>query len=64
MSDDVAPTEPQRAEEVTVSTGNMDVDAAIARLAELDGLPTGQHVAVFEDVHGRLQQTLAHVDGS
>lgn len=49
----------------TVSyTGHADVDAALARLLELEALPTAEHVAVFEDVHGRLQEALAELDGS
>lgn len=63
MSDD-GDSGGQRAAEGQVSTGNTDVDAAIGRLAEVDELPTSEHVAVFEDVHGRLHRALAEVDGS
>lgn len=45
-------------------TGHAEVDAALARLGELEALPIAEHVAVFEDVHGRLQEALAELDGS
>jgi hypothetical protein len=35
------------------------VDAARARLAELDGTPVAGHVAVYDEVHDVLQGTLA-----
>jgi hypothetical protein len=35
------------------------VDAARARLAETDGTPVTGHVAVYDEVHGVLQGTLA-----
>jgi len=43
-------------------TGHPVVDAALARLEELDGAETGVHVAVYEDVHQRLADTLAALD--
>ncbi|WP_395293835.1 hypothetical protein ACF9IK_09715 [Kitasatospora hibisci] len=43
-------------------TGHPAVDAGLARLAALDGVPTGAHVAVYEDVHQRLTETLAALD--
>ncbi|MCG6496822.1 hypothetical protein [Kitasatospora sp. A2-31] len=43
-------------------TGHPAVDAGLARLAALDGVPTGAHVAVYEDVHQRLTDTLAALD--
>lgn len=45
-------------------TGGADVDAALARLAELVDLPPADHVGVFEDVHERLKQVLSDLDGS
>jgi hypothetical protein len=44
------------------TTGNARVDAATARLAELDDLPTEQHADVFEDVQRRLHEALADLD--
>lgn len=41
-------------------TGDVRVDAALGRLGEFDDLPVEEHPAVFEDVHGRLQDALAH----
>jgi hypothetical protein len=35
------------------------VQAALARLTELDALPTQEHVAVYADVHQRLADALA-----
>ncbi len=52
------PTPPQAAR-----TGNPRVDAALARLAELDGRPAAEHVEIYEDVHRRLQEALADPDG-
>ncbi|MGV9270384.1 hypothetical protein ACWDRR_37745 [Kitasatospora sp. NPDC003701] len=43
-------------------TGHPAVDAAVARLEVLDGVPTEAHVAVYEDVHQRLTDTLAALD--
>jgi hypothetical protein len=43
-------------------TGEARVDAATARLAELIDLPTSDHVAVYDDLHRRLQDALAHAD--
>jgi hypothetical protein len=36
-----------------------EVEAARARLAETDGTPVAGHVAVYDEVHGVLQGTLA-----
>ncbi|MEV7782699.1 hypothetical protein [Kitasatospora sp. NPDC088351] len=43
-------------------TGHPVVDAGLARLAALDGVPTEAHPAVYEDVHQRLTDTLAALD--
>ncbi|MFD4660601.1 hypothetical protein ACFWP2_33875 [Kitasatospora sp. NPDC058444] len=45
-----------------VPTGHPGVDAALARLEALDGVPAEAHVAVYEDVHQRLVDTLAALD--
>lgn len=44
-------------------TGVAGVDDAVALLAELDVLPTGDHVAVYDKVHRQLQDSLADLDG-
>jgi len=46
------------------ATGDEAVDAAAERLRELSGLPASEHVGVYEDVHRRLQDSLADLDGS
>ncbi|GAA1404212.1 hypothetical protein GCM10009639_49940 [Kitasatospora putterlickiae] len=43
-------------------TGHPAVDAGLARLEALDGVPTDAHVTVYEDVHQRLADTLAALD--
>ncbi|MFG2910040.1 hypothetical protein ACGF13_33910 [Kitasatospora sp. NPDC048286] len=43
-------------------TGHPGVDAGLARLEALDGVPAEAHVAVYEDVHQRLVDTLAALD--
>jgi hypothetical protein len=44
------------------STGEPRVDAALARLDELQGRPVTEHRAVFEDVHRRLRDVLGELD--
>ena len=44
------------------ATGHPRVDAALARLGELEGLPVTEHRAVFEDVHRRLRDVLGELD--
>ncbi len=43
-------------------TGDARVDAATARLGDLAELPTSDHVAVYDDVHRRLQDALADAE--
>ena len=43
-------------------TGDARVDEAIAALDGLPGRPPGEHVAVFEDIHGKLRQVLSDLD--
>ncbi|ONK15322.1 hypothetical protein [Streptomyces sp. MP131-18] len=43
-------------------TGNAEVDARLARLADADGLGVGGHIEVYEDVHRGLRETLAALD--
>jgi hypothetical protein len=44
------------------TTGDARVDAATARLEEIPDLPTPDHVAVYDDVHRRLQDALSDAD--
>jgi hypothetical protein len=43
-------------------TGDARVDEAVARLADLDGLPVAEHPAVFDYVHERLTEALGDLD--
>jgi hypothetical protein len=43
-------------------TGDLRVDQALARLADLRGLPVEEHPAVFEQVHGGLTAALGALD--
>jgi hypothetical protein len=42
--------------------GEPRVDAALARLDELDGRPVTEHRPIFEDVHRRLRDVLGELD--
>ena len=43
-------------------TGDDRVDAAVAGLRRLAGAPADEHVAVLEEVHGRLRDILGEVN--
>jgi hypothetical protein len=43
-------------------TGDERVDEAIAGLNRLQGRPVDEHVAVLEEVHGRLRDILGELD--
>jgi hypothetical protein len=43
-------------------TGDDRVDAALAGLSRLPGTPAVEHVAVLEDVHGRLRDILGELN--
>jgi len=43
-------------------TGVPAADAAADRLGELEEAPLDEHVAIYEDVHRRLQEGLADLD--
>ncbi|MGV9913140.1 hypothetical protein ACWEWD_33795 [Streptomyces tendae] len=43
-------------------TGNAEVDAGLARLADADHLATDGHVEVYEDVHRGLRDALTALD--
>jgi hypothetical protein len=55
--------EPRPAAEPTLvsPTGDDRVDAAVAGLSRLAGAPADEHVAVLEEVHGRLRDILGEV---
>jgi len=44
------------------ATGEPRVDAALAKLDDLAGMPVTEHRAVFEDVHRRLRDVLGELD--
>lgn len=53
--------EPEFAEPVAeegVSTGHTEIDSALRRLDELDGLPVEQHGEVYDELHGQLRDAL------
>ena len=43
-------------------TGDDRVDAAVAGLSRLAGTPADEHVAVLEEVHGKLRDILGEVN--
>ena len=47
---------------VRPATGDARVDEAVARLADLAGLPVAEHPPVFEYVHERLTEALGELD--
>lgn len=62
--DDLEPAEAEPAGLPPVpGTGDERVDAAVAELDRLVGQPPAAHVEIYEDVHRRLQDTLADLDG-
>lgn len=46
------------ADDASFTTGDDQVDRAVGRLEELDGLDLDGHVDVYEDIHRRLQESL------
>lgn len=54
----------RRAAEPTLRppTGDDRVDAALAGLSRLAGAPEDEHVAVLEEVHGRLRDILGEAN--
>ena len=44
------------------ATGDARVDDAVAGLSRLRGRPAEEHVAVLEEVHGRLRDILGELD--
>jgi hypothetical protein len=51
---------PERA--VVHVTGDERADGAVAALSRLASLPVEEHVAVLEEVHGRLRDILGELD--
>ena len=43
-------------------TGDERVDGAVAGLSRLPGRPVDEHVAVLEEVHGRLRDILGELN--
>jgi hypothetical protein len=44
------------------ATGESRVDAALAGLSQLAGMPVAEHPAVFEQVHRQLREVLGELD--
>ncbi|MFJ1750601.1 hypothetical protein ACIOJD_30815 [Streptomyces sp. NPDC088116] len=57
---DPAPPRPLGVERAP--TGNAEVDARLARLADADHLTADGHIEVYEDVHRGLRDTLTGLD--
>lgn len=53
------PTQPEPTPADAAAPAIAAVDAARARLDDLDGTPVAGHVAVYDEVHDVLQGTLA-----
>jgi len=58
------PAPPEQAPPEQAQTGDARVDQALARLADLGGLPIDEHPAVFEHVHRGLTAALGTLDSS
>ncbi|TDT36548.1 hypothetical protein EV562_10710 [Streptomyces sp. BK208] len=56
------PAAPAPLEVPRAPTGNAEVDARLARLADADHLATDGHVEVYEDVHRGLRDALTALD--
>ena len=41
-----------------VATGHAEIDTALRRLEELDGLPVERHGEIYDELHGRLRDAL------
>jgi hypothetical protein len=53
--------DPERRLAAPPPTGDARVDAAVAGLSRLPGTPAEDHVAVLEEVHGRLRDILGEI---
>jgi hypothetical protein len=56
------PTQPAPLSSGHPATGESRVDAALAGLGQLAGLPVAEHPAVFEQVHRQLREVLGELD--
>jgi hypothetical protein len=54
--------DPERSVADAAPTGDARVDEAVAGLNRLKGRPADEHVAVLEEVHGRLRDILGELD--
>ncbi|MEE4546222.1 hypothetical protein V2S66_30170 [Streptomyces sp. V4-01] len=54
--------EPEPLGVVLGETGNAEVDTAVERLRDADGLPVHAHTEVYEDVHLGLRDALTALD--
>jgi hypothetical protein len=52
-------TEPTVSSSGDISTGHAEIDAAMLRLRELDGLPVDRHGEILDELHGQLRDVLA-----
>ncbi len=48
--------------EQSAECGDDRVDAAVARLADLDELPVADHVPRYDEMHGALQDVLTTIE--
>jgi len=66
VTTDQPPQQPgeDRPRPVEAPTGHAGVDAALARLADVEAAPTDSHPEVYDDVHRRLHDALSDLDGS
>lgn len=64
MSSDTgsAPADPPGSSTAPAAEPLHEVDAARARLLTLDHAPVSEHPAVYDEIHGVLQTTLAGLD--
>ena len=58
---EVTPGEQSELDLGVVSTGNVDVDAAVAGLAGLGDRPVSEHPEVYERVHRDLQAAMSSI---
>lgn len=56
---DADQTEPTAPSSGDITTGHAEIDVAMLRLQELDGLPVDRHGEILDDLHGQLRDVLA-----
>ena len=52
-------TEPTASQPDDITTGHPKIDAAMARVKELDDLPVDRHGEILDELHGTLRDVLA-----